>query len=276
MFFSKRKQISVEQAKGVFNCYYLFHSGFAVETERHWLIFDYYLDIPGEVFLQDEKLVVNNTPGMAKSLDNGCIDPVMFGKKNVFVFVSHSHSDHLNEVVFSWKSPSNNIRYIVSEETADILGGKYEVSVFREREARKVGDVGIGTLRSTDLGVAFFVEVDGRRIYHAGDHGNWVKPLPERQRQVEAYYTAEIKRLENYGDIDLAFVPVVALTGNFAFALDSLMRNLNVRNVVPMHFSSSHGYDVFNKLDQLDETKKYRDRIVRFSKRGEKLRLRYI
>ena len=37
----------------------------------------------------------------------------------------------------------------------------------------EIGNLKIRTLKSTDLGVAFMVETEGRRIYHAGDLNRW-------------------------------------------------------------------------------------------------------
>jgi hypothetical protein len=47
------------------------------------------------------------------------------------------------------------------------------------------------------------------------------------------------------------------------------MRILKVSKVVPTHFALSNGFDVFDRLFELDETQQYRDRIVKFTKRGE-------
>jgi L-ascorbate metabolism protein UlaG (beta-lactamase superfamily) len=113
-------------------------------------------------------------------LVNGCATSELFGEKSVFVFISHSHGNHFNEVVFDWQArlKYTNIQYIVSSDVAAKLNGKYITRVFNGRESRKADDVGITTIHSTDIGVAWFIEIDGCRIYHAGDHGNRVRNIP--------------------------------------------------------------------------------------------------
>ena len=65
---------------------YLFHSGFAVETGAHLLIFDYYKDTP-----------------RGGKLADGVIDPAEVSGRDVVVFASHSHGDHYSPVIFGWR-----------------------------------------------------------------------------------------------------------------------------------------------------------------------------
>ena len=71
---------------------YIFHSGFALETEQSILIFDYWMDHVGimETFLQS--------------------------KKPVYVFSSHFHEDHFTREIFEWKKRKPNITYILSKD----------------------------------------------------------------------------------------------------------------------------------------------------------------
>ena len=55
---------------------YIFHSGFAIETDRCILIFDYWMDPEGIV------------PQLLKT------------EKPVYVFSSHFHEDHFNREIF--------------------------------------------------------------------------------------------------------------------------------------------------------------------------------
>ncbi|MDR2420478.1 MAG: RICIN domain-containing protein, partial [Oscillospiraceae bacterium] len=67
------------------NVYYLFHSGFAVETETAWLIFDYFLDIPADILEEDGQIILRRWD-VPKTLANGCVMPELFGNKQVYVF----------------------------------------------------------------------------------------------------------------------------------------------------------------------------------------------
>ncbi|MCL2126135.1 MAG: MBL fold metallo-hydrolase, partial [Oscillospiraceae bacterium] len=56
---------------------YLYHSGFAVQTPKHFLIFDYWKQRP-----------------KGKGLESGVVDPSALSGQDVIVFASHNHGDH--------------------------------------------------------------------------------------------------------------------------------------------------------------------------------------
>jgi ankyrin repeat protein/L-ascorbate metabolism protein UlaG (beta-lactamase superfamily) len=163
--------------------WYLFHSGWAVKTANHFLVFDYF------------------TPPLNPDkpcLANGRIDPNQIKNEKVLVFSSHEHSDHYDTTIFGWKDMITDIAYI--------LGHRPEVSTeylyTAPRTEHRIGDVKIRTITSTDAGVGFLVEVDGLVIFHAGDHANGVVGL-------HAAYTDEIDYLASLNKpIDLAFLPI--------------------------------------------------------------------
>ena len=128
---------------------YIFHSGFVLETDRFILIFDYWMD-PANV-----------------------VPRFLSGGRHVYVFSSHFHEDHFNKEVLQWKNdnPFTDYTYILSKdilkrrrakkEDADVWlakGGTWE------DENIKVTATG-----SNDSGVSWIVEVDDKRVFHAGD-----------------------------------------------------------------------------------------------------------
>lgn len=58
---------------------YIFHSGFAVETQSCVLVFDYWMD----------------------PVD--CMQVILSKGKPVYVLVSHFHEDHFSREIFSWR-----------------------------------------------------------------------------------------------------------------------------------------------------------------------------
>lgn len=132
--------------------WYLAHSGFAVQTENSFLIFDYYLDEP-----------------KGGTIAQGVIDPKELAEKNVIVFVSHNHDDHFNPVVFEWQKTIPNIRYILSNDIPEIPNA----TMIGPDDTVEQEDLVVKTYRSTDEGVAFLVQIDGLAIYHAGDLNWW-------------------------------------------------------------------------------------------------------
>lgn len=130
---------------------YIFHSGFALETDRCILVFDYWMDPAGVM------------PRLLQS------------PKPLYVFSSHFHEDHFNRDIFSWRTRKANARYILSKdilkhrraqkEEADAWLGK---GATWEDELLRVTATG-----SNDSGVSWVIETDGKRIFHAGDLNNW-------------------------------------------------------------------------------------------------------
>lgn len=228
--------------------WYLYNSGFAVKTEQHFLIFDYFLDSPHSGGLTD-----------------GVIDPKKLQDCNTVVFVSHGHADHFNKKIFQWRDQIPSIRYILSD---DITISEECVRVSAGRHYT-LGDLQIQTLASTDLGVAFLVQVDGLCIYHAGDLNWWHwNDEPEKANRFMAQsFQEQIDTLEGI-PIDIAFIPVdPRQEENALLGLQYFTQHADAKMLVPMHFGSH--FSIFNRIFSDPQTLPYRDRIVRLSQRGE-------
>jgi L-ascorbate metabolism protein UlaG (beta-lactamase superfamily) len=293
----------------ILSCRYLFHSGFAVETKNTWLIFDHFLNTPGTRFSISEAYV-SPMQTEAGSFDDGIVNLREFGGKRVYIFISHSHSDHFNPYIYKWIKTYKKMKYTVADSISSKEKANSVFAVVSPGETIKFDDLKIGTLASTDAGVGYLVEVDGCRIYHAGDHGNWaglrnkMKSMPKevwREEIAERHleYESEIDGLfeKMPGRIDLAFVPVSPpFTEDYLFALDTLASDYDIANVVPMHFfcggiieapmgvpievpigfpiglqGGSEYLQVFDKIFACKFSEPYRDKIIRYSKRGEEL-----
>jgi len=77
---------------------YIFHSGFALETELCILVFDYWMD------------------------PAGVMPRVLASAKPMYVFSSHFHEDHFTRKIFGWQEENSvrrrRFRFGVSEEKA--------------------------------------------------------------------------------------------------------------------------------------------------------------
>lgn len=232
--------------------WYLDHSGFAVKTPNHFLIFDYYTEQPKD-----------------GGLEQGVINPEDLKDENVLVFSSHHHPDHLNRNIFQWKNTIPNIRYILSSD----IRTKEEAIFIRPREIHQLEDITIQTLKSTDEGVAFIVEVDGLRIYHAGDLNWWHWDLDseEDNKLMAKQYQEEIDRIKGQ-HFHLAFVPVDSRQGKDAIlGIDYLMKQVEADHIVPMHFWGK--YEIFQQLQDEPCTQEYRHKIWNFQQRGDMLEI---
>ena len=228
--------------------WYLYHSGFAVQTARHFLIFDYWRDKP-----------------KGAGIESGVIDPAALRGQDVVVFVSHRHGDHYNRCILQWKNDIPRLRLILSDDIRRVDG------------ALMVGpggtlvqpDLAVQALASNDEGVAFIVDVDNLRIFHAGDLNwwHWEGEPDDYNEGMATSYKSQIDKLAGK-PLDLAFVPVdPRLEKQYAWGIDYLMRTAEVRHAIPMHFGNDTS--VVGRLLEDGISRSYRDRILSFTKRGE-------
>lgn len=227
---------------------YLYHSGFAVKTDRHFFIFDYYIDTP-----------------RGCGLNKGVINPEEIRDLDVVVFVSHRHPDHYNPKIFSWRKEIPNIRYILAD---DIRTNEDVLKVHAEM-TYDLGDIKFRVLDSTDTGAAFLLYADGLCIYHAGDLNLWYwngEPEEDNASMIRRYHE-QIDTLKGE-NIDIAFVPVdPRLEENYLLGLDYLIKTADVKLTVPMHFGKN--LSIFEELKHDSRTEAYRNRIAIFSNRGD-------
>ncbi|MDD8048543.1 MAG: MBL fold metallo-hydrolase [Thomasclavelia sp.] len=185
---------------------YLFNSGFVVELDKHILIFDYF---------------------------KGALDTLDKNKK-VYVFSSHNHSDHFNKEIYNFNH--SNITYILDS------GCDGEGIKVKPHNDYQIDDLKIHTLISTDEGVAFIVEVEGKRIYHSGDLNwwDWDGEPKEWLANQERVFKEEINSISDL-DFDLMFVPLdIRLEGNASKSIDYIENKCKVKTIIPMHCFSHH------------------------------------
>lgn len=194
---------------------YLHHSGFAVRTENHLLVFDYYKD---------------PSKSMPELLEQG---------KTVYVFSSHSHTDHFNAEIEKFQSTV--AAYFLSSDisTAGGLSGVAQnkliyMNPYQNKEHQAITVVTYG---STDQGVSFLVEVDGWRIFHAGDLNwwHWKEDTPENIQTAKDGFEKEMKLLEGL-KLDVAFFPVDSRLEEFwTIGAEEFCRKVDVKQLITMH-----------------------------------------
>lgn len=164
---------------------YIGHSGFLVELKHTLLLFDYY---------------------------EGAL-PETFPEKKLFIFASHRHPDHFNPEIFRLAKDREAHTFFV---LSDDIWERRVPKELRDHTLRlppnencSFQGLQIQTLKSTDEGVAFLIQADGRTLYHAGDLNDWYWPgEPENwNRQMEDHYHSYIEPLRD-AKIDAAFIPL--------------------------------------------------------------------
>ncbi|MFI3284264.1 MAG: MBL fold metallo-hydrolase [Erysipelotrichaceae bacterium] len=202
---------------------YIDHSGVSIEFKDRILFFDY---VKGKA----------NLP-----LD-----------KKIYFFVSHHHQDHYNEKIFTLPHPHLNI--ILSDDIDHSLGLKVKA-----HQDMMIDDMHVMCLKSTDEGVAFIVEVCGKRIFFAGDYHAWLWEIENDEDQMWTdqmmdLYQQEFELLKKY-HYDMIFYPVdFRLKENTYYGLDKILDEVSFDYLMPIHF--------WNDMHLLEETNKKDSRIL--------------
>lgn len=185
--------------------WYLGHSGYAVKTRDHLLIFDYW---------------ERNSPPEEALLASGWINPEEIQDQRVVVFSSHGHQDHYHAGMFQWRDRVPDITYVMGFEPE----GQEDFVLVEPRQTKEIAGLRVHALESNDAGVGFLVEVDGLVLFHAGDHAYWDAAQWKD-------YCKEIDWIDSRTDrVDLAFLPITGCGGQnaenmqkgFCYALDRL------------------------------------------------------
>ena len=239
---------------------YIFHSGFVLETEQSILIFDYWLD-PYDIVYS-------------------------FLKKNkpIYVFSSHFHEDHFNNAIFEWRKQCGWISYILSKDIyKHRRANKEDADVWLAKGGKWTdGIISVWALGSTDSGVSWIVETEGKRFFHAGDLNNWyarflsdVKPgetiyseeffversgKAERDEEIdpiahEKQYLGELKDICKITDsFDVVMFPVDGRIGNgYTLGGRQFIERFKVGLFVPMHFVASGFESAWRMKEFTDE-----------------------
>ena len=197
------------------NITYIHHSGFLVETERFYYLFDY---------------------------EKGSL-PAMDTAKPVLVLSSHGHGDHYNPEIFSLLTAAGmqHIRAVLSDDIEAPVNVT-TLSVSPEQEYDLGPEQKLTTFRSTDLGVAFLIEDQNTLIYHAGDLNDWVweEETDSYNNQMTLDYHKQIHLLAdrlNHRELDTAFVVLdPRQEKDYDRGLCFFLENIPAKRVFPMHY----------------------------------------
>ncbi len=226
---------------------FLYHSAFLAELETCVLLFDWH----------------------------GGKKPDIPPDKPLYVFSSHHHGDHYSPEIFSvfgmentWYILGSCIRLSARRKAAL---GIDDTRVFRLGGGRDLALNGlrITTLTSTDAGVAFLVEAEGKTLYHAGDlhWWHWEGEPGTWNRDMERDFKREIAKLKDR-PIDAAFLVLdPRQEKDYWLGFDWVMRTLTVRHAFPMH--SWEDFDIGRRLKSDPRSLPYRDRVQEIRYNGQ-------
>lgn len=229
---------------------YLYHSGFLLEGEEHRLLFDYY---------------------------KGAL-PAPDAEKHLSVFASHHHPDHFACEIFEYGERTPETRYYLGCDITLNAANRQKWGIGDEtfRRCHRLhkddvllhGNVRVQALRSTDMGVAFYVECEDRHIYFAGDHNLWLwrEDASFDRAQINRFYE-EIEKLRGL-NIDYAFLPLDPRLGEeYWRGFDAFARLIEPKHIFPMHMVDD--YEIIERMKALPCSRGYKNRIVNIRKNGE-------
>ncbi len=223
---------------------FIAHSGFLVEWEDFYTLFDWW---QGEL-------------------------PPLDRSKPLLVFASHSHEDHFDKRIFTLPAAYPLTRYVLSHDIRlatrrwEKLGLTQEIfsrvtsirsdSLFPTEAGGE--PLTIRTIQSTDVGVAFLISAEGKLVYHAGDLNwwHWTEEGKMYCNNMAANYRRAIGKLaaavqDEAADcgcepvIDAAMAPLDPRLGDaYAMGIEYLLEHVSVRRVLPMH--------LWEKFDWID------------------------
>jgi L-ascorbate metabolism protein UlaG (beta-lactamase superfamily) len=192
---------------------YLGHSAFMIRGEAHSVLIDPF---------------ITGNPKASCEAEDLCPD---------LILVTHAHSDHLGDAVE------------IAKATGATILATFELANHCEAEGTKVIAANIGGIidlpfgrvkiypavhgSSTEegnMGIAcsFAIEIDSRRIYHAGDTALF----------------GDLAFVAEDFDLDLALLPI---GGHFTMGIDDAVkatRLLSSKAVIPMHYGTFEAIDV--------------------------------
>lgn len=203
---------------------YIYHSGFTLEADGFSILIDYFKDSdpdPAKGYVRSELLKRAGT---------------------LYILASHFHPDHFNPEVLKWKEQKPDIKYIFSKDILKRRRAKADDAIYLKKgDAYQDELLTIKAFGSTDVGISFLIETEGRRIFHAGDLNNWHwkdESTPQEVAEAEGNYLKELDIIAKETSVmDLVMFPVDPRLGtDFMRGAQQFIDRIKTSVFVPMHF----------------------------------------
>lgn len=200
--------------------------------------------------------------------------PAFDRTKPLYVLASHHHSDHYTPKIFSLGM--DNVTYILASciRLSAKRKGQYAIDDRRVHRLRwgvteQIGQLTVTTLRSTDAGVAFLVQAEGKTLFHAGDlnHWHWEGEPDPWNPNMERDFRRELERIRGVR-ADVAFLPLDGRQEDaFYLGFHGFMEAMEVDYAFPMHCWED--FSVIGRLLSMEESAPYRQRVAQITENGQ-------
>lgn len=216
---------------------YIYHSCYLIEFEEYSVLIDYFKDAKRE----DGSLWIE--------------DYLLNKEEDLYILCTHSHADHFNPEILTWKRRKKNLRYIFSDELLE--SGKVEEkdAIFlRKEESFRDHRLKLKAFGSTDEGGSFLLGCEGLLFFHAGDLNNWhwnEEVGKEEALGYENSYLCEVELLsEKTDDLHAVMFPVDPRLGkDYMKGAQQFITRIKTKYFLPMHFGDD--YDRANRFGEV-------------------------
>ncbi len=207
---------------------YIFHSCYVIEFEEFSLIFDYFKDVTkpdGSYWIKDY-LLEKDTP--------------------LYVFSTHSHTDHFNPEILSWKEKKSDIVYIFSDEIQDKVNlNESNVHFLKKFDTFQDKNIFVQAFGSTDAGGSFALKIGDKTFFHAGDLNNWHWRDEVSKKEAcifENNFLCELELLaEYYDEFTISMFPIDPRLGDdYLLGAEQFISRIDSEYILPMHFGEDY------------------------------------
>ena len=197
---------------------YLYHSGFAIFGESANLLIDYFAH--------------RDCPKLPEEL---------FSKKPLYVLSSHGHHDHFSKEILDFPK-KYGAKLILARHSAEAAGKTDAPFTVLDKGGRfDDGVLRVEAYGSTDEGISFYIELDGQRIFHAGDLNNWHWQEESTQEEIDEaaeWFHKELAVLAKaHPELDAVFFPVdPRMKTDIGRGAKEFLDAIRCHVFIPMHF----------------------------------------
>jgi len=194
---------------------YIHHSGFILEDEKLALM----IDCCGLTRESEEIKACTGKP--------------------LYIMASHSHGDHYDPEILNMGDESRKI--ILSEDIRKKIRKPMDIHYIDKGGVYRDELLTIKAYGSTDVGVSFYIETAGFKIFHAGDLNNWhwnEEETPQDAAKNEKFYLDELKLIAaEVPSLDALMFPIDPRLGkDYTRGAEQFLDRIKVGLFIPMHF----------------------------------------
>lgn len=207
---------------------YIYHSCYLLEFDEFSVIFDFYKDAKKD----DGRFWVK--------------DYLLEKEDDLYVFCTHSHSDHFNPEILEWRKKKTNITYVFSTEVLENKRLKEDNIVYLDKlQTYEDALLDVKAFGSTDEGGSFLMKVGDKNYFHAGDLNNWHwnEEVPKHEAATyENNYLCELELVaENVENVFVAMFPVDPRLGkDYMRGAEQFVKRIPTQYFLPLHFGEHY------------------------------------